>query len=372
MGGRWGNRSSGSGTAVQYTEPVGFSSMTDAHFVATFFLQIAVILLVCRLVGWCAQRLGQPQVVGEMVAGFLIGPSLFGRARSGAAGDDLSRRDEATSCSWSASSASCSTCSASASSFASERWAGRPGEPRQSRSPASSCPSRWARCSRPASTRRRRLLQRRRQASSRRCCSSAIAMAITAFPMLARIIYERGIAGTELGTLALAVGLDRRRGGVDRVRGRARQLYRQHDAGGQPPPWAASSTSSSWSPGARSWCGSNAAAEASGSASAVDAGLHARRHSASAPGSRSWSASTRCSAHSSSGPRSRAGRLSHELQRLIEPLTTRAAGAVVLRLLGAEQPDRARQQRLALGGDGGRVPRRLPWQRPGRAGRPRA
>ena len=32
------------------------------------------------------------------------------------------------------------------------------------------------------------------------------AMAITAFPMLARIIYERGLSGTSLGTLALAAG----------------------------------------------------------------------------------------------------------------------------------------------------------------------
>ena len=32
------------------------------------------------------------------------------------------------------------------------------------------------------------------------------AMSITAFPMLARIIHERGIAGTELGTLTLATG----------------------------------------------------------------------------------------------------------------------------------------------------------------------
>jgi Kef-type K+ transport system membrane component KefB len=32
------------------------------------------------------------------------------------------------------------------------------------------------------------------------------AIAITAFPMLARIIYERGLAGTALGTLALAAG----------------------------------------------------------------------------------------------------------------------------------------------------------------------
>src|SRR6266446_5312933 len=32
------------------------------------------------------------------------------------------------------------------------------------------------------------------------------AMSITAFPMLARIIYERGLTGTPLGTLALAAG----------------------------------------------------------------------------------------------------------------------------------------------------------------------
>jgi hypothetical protein len=32
------------------------------------------------------------------------------------------------------------------------------------------------------------------------------AMSITAFPMLARIIYERGITGSSLGTFALAAG----------------------------------------------------------------------------------------------------------------------------------------------------------------------
>ncbi len=52
--------------------------MTDTQIAAAFFLQIAVILLACRLVGWLARRIGQPQVVGEMVAGFLLGPSLFG------------------------------------------------------------------------------------------------------------------------------------------------------------------------------------------------------------------------------------------------------------------------------------------------------
>jgi K+:H+ antiporter len=44
-----------------------------------FFLELAAILATCRLVGLVAQRLGQPQVVGEMVAGVLLGPSLLGR-----------------------------------------------------------------------------------------------------------------------------------------------------------------------------------------------------------------------------------------------------------------------------------------------------
>lgn len=45
---------------------------------ASFFLQMAVILLACRWVGALAKRFGQPQVVGEMIAGVLLGPSLLG------------------------------------------------------------------------------------------------------------------------------------------------------------------------------------------------------------------------------------------------------------------------------------------------------
>jgi Kef-type K+ transport system membrane component KefB len=44
-----------------------------------FFLALAIILGTCRLVALVSQRLGQPQVVGEMVAGVLLGPSLLGR-----------------------------------------------------------------------------------------------------------------------------------------------------------------------------------------------------------------------------------------------------------------------------------------------------
>lgn len=48
-----------------------------------FFLELAVILGTCRLVGLVAQRMGQPQVVGEMIAGVLLGPSLLGRVAPG-------------------------------------------------------------------------------------------------------------------------------------------------------------------------------------------------------------------------------------------------------------------------------------------------
>jgi Kef-type K+ transport system membrane component KefB len=52
--------------------------MTNIQLAVQFFLQLAVILLFCRLIGAIALQLGQPQVVSEMIAGVLLGPSLFG------------------------------------------------------------------------------------------------------------------------------------------------------------------------------------------------------------------------------------------------------------------------------------------------------
>jgi len=52
--------------------------MTNLQLAVRFFLEVAVILVFCRLVGALAARSGQPQVVAEMVAGVLLGPSLFG------------------------------------------------------------------------------------------------------------------------------------------------------------------------------------------------------------------------------------------------------------------------------------------------------
>src|SRR5436309_10164135 len=52
--------------------------MTGPQLSVAFFLQMFVILAVCRVVGTLARRIAQPQVVGEMIAGVLLGPSLFG------------------------------------------------------------------------------------------------------------------------------------------------------------------------------------------------------------------------------------------------------------------------------------------------------
>lgn len=57
--------------------------MSNLQLAIQFFLQIAVILLACRLVGMIAARFGQPQVVAEMITGVLLGPSLFGLVAPG-------------------------------------------------------------------------------------------------------------------------------------------------------------------------------------------------------------------------------------------------------------------------------------------------
>ena len=47
-------------------------------------LSIGTILLTARAFGWIFQRIGQPRVVGEMTAGIALGPSLFGQFFPGA------------------------------------------------------------------------------------------------------------------------------------------------------------------------------------------------------------------------------------------------------------------------------------------------
>ena len=46
--------------------------------ISHLFLQLVVIIAASRVAGWVFTKLGQPSVVGEMAAGILLGPSLFG------------------------------------------------------------------------------------------------------------------------------------------------------------------------------------------------------------------------------------------------------------------------------------------------------
>jgi Kef-type K+ transport system membrane component KefB len=53
--------------------------MSNSEIGIRLFLQLAVIVATCRAVGWIGRRwLGQTQVFMEMVAGVLLGPSFFG------------------------------------------------------------------------------------------------------------------------------------------------------------------------------------------------------------------------------------------------------------------------------------------------------
>ncbi len=46
--------------------------------IGILLLQIIVILLACRLFGWLFAKIGQPTVIGEIVAGIVLGPSILG------------------------------------------------------------------------------------------------------------------------------------------------------------------------------------------------------------------------------------------------------------------------------------------------------
>ena len=57
----------------------GAKTLSPGDYSIHFFLQLVVILAACRVVGWLGRKLlGQPQVVGEMIAGVVLGPSLLG------------------------------------------------------------------------------------------------------------------------------------------------------------------------------------------------------------------------------------------------------------------------------------------------------
>jgi Kef-type K+ transport system membrane component KefB len=175
--------------------------MSAPQLSVLFFLQMLVILAACRLVGAAARRAGQPLVVGEMVAGVLLGPSLLGLLSPGAQAalfppDSLKvlfvvaqvgiglymffvgiefdvevfRRQMRSAAAVSLA----GMIVPFALGAALAPWLlGMPG------------------------------LFGEQVRSHEAVLFLGAAIAITAFPMLARIIYERGLAGTALGTLSL-------------------------------------------------------------------------------------------------------------------------------------------------------------------------
>lgn len=178
--------------------------MATSQLSVYFFAQAAVIVLVCQLVGRLAQRLGQPQVVGEMIAGVMLGPSLFGLllpqlqqalfpkptmsmlyvcAQLGVGLYMFLVGTEFRADHFKARAKSAMAVSAAgivvpfALAFAMTPW-------------LHTVPGLFA------------------EKTGLRDASLFLgaAIAITAFPMLARIIHERGLAGTSLGTLALTAG----------------------------------------------------------------------------------------------------------------------------------------------------------------------
>jgi len=156
------------------------------------------------MVGWLAARLGQPQVVGEMIAGVILGPSVFGALAPGlqaALFPAASKPVLFAVCQVGLSvfmflvgvefdvglirsrlrSAAAVSLSGILTPFvlgAAAAWFLAPHWPLFSEKT-----SKWE-----------------------GMLFMGAAMSITAFPMLARIIYERGLTGTSLGTLALAAG----------------------------------------------------------------------------------------------------------------------------------------------------------------------
>jgi Kef-type K+ transport system membrane component KefB len=48
------------------------------HPLALLLAQIVTIIFIARILGWLCKRIGQPTVIGEIIAGIILGPSLIG------------------------------------------------------------------------------------------------------------------------------------------------------------------------------------------------------------------------------------------------------------------------------------------------------
>jgi len=178
--------------------------MTAAQLSVAFFLQMFVILAAARVVGSFARRFGQPQVVGEMIAGVLLGPSLFGYFAPELQAH-LFPKDSLKVLYVGAQLGVGLYMFLVGVDFKTELFRSR------AKSAAAVSISGMVVPFGLGALLAIWLVGVPNLFSAKATTLEAMlflgaAMAITAFPMLARIIYERGLTGTSLGTLALAAG----------------------------------------------------------------------------------------------------------------------------------------------------------------------
>lgn len=178
--------------------------MSAPELSVAFFIQMFFILAACRGVGWLARRIGQPQVVGEMIAGVLLGPSLLGLFFPQWQ-QALFPKDSLKTLYVGAQLGVGLYMFLVGVEFRTDLFRAR------ARSAASVSIAGMLVPFGLAALLGGWLLKVPGLFSSKATLFQAVlflgaAIAITAFPMLARIIYERGLTGTSLGTLALSAG----------------------------------------------------------------------------------------------------------------------------------------------------------------------
>src|SRR5216684_6775242 len=178
--------------------------MSSAQLSAAFFLQMCIILLVCRLVGALSRKLGQPQVVGEMIAGVFLGPSLFGFLFP-AAQQSLFPKESLKILYVGAQLGVGLYMFLVGVEFDIETFRKRVRSAASVSFAGMAAPFVLGAALAVALVKIPGLFSERATLFEAMLFLGA-AMSITAFPMLARIIYERGLTGTSLGTLALAAG----------------------------------------------------------------------------------------------------------------------------------------------------------------------
>ena len=65
--------------------------MAADHTLAIFAAELILLLFVGRMLGEGMSRIGQPAIFGQLLAGVLLGPSVFGAAAARTAAVDLPR-----------------------------------------------------------------------------------------------------------------------------------------------------------------------------------------------------------------------------------------------------------------------------------------